>query len=151
MFSLTSSFALLTSLRSLAGAFGSLASHDNQLISNFINFNFFFIKHHSMYVEVCSCIRAQSISEYQLLGISRWFFSLIRQIEIDQGVKRIEIGQIQLCSRVIIIFPHCISHDIPGKSSLCFHCHTLFPGKTHHFHIPIDSSTRMSLRLPHSA
>ena len=115
MFSLT-----FGSLRSLAGAFGSLASHDNQLISNFINFNFFFIKHHSMYVEVCSCIRAQSISEYQLLGISRWFFSLIRQIEIDQGVKRIEIGQIQLCSRVIIIFPHCISHDILENPHFAF-------------------------------
>ena len=55
--------------------FASLASHDNQLISNFINFHFFFIENYRMYVEVCSCICSQSISEYQLLGISCWFFS----------------------------------------------------------------------------
>ena len=105
-----------SSLRSLA----LLALHDNQLISNFIDFNFFFIKHHRMYVEVCSCICSQSISEYQLLGISCYLFSLIRQIEVDQWEKRIKIGQIQLCSRVIIIFPHCISHDILENSHFAF-------------------------------
>ena len=100
--------------------FASLASHDNQLISNFIDFHQFFIENYCMHIEVCSCICGQTISEYQLLGIPCWFFSLIRQIEIDKREKGSVIRQIQLCSRVVVVFPHCISHDILENSHFAF-------------------------------